>query len=311
MDSIKKSGEELRQALKSFMEEKGLKQAQVKRSLGISEAALSQWLNNCYTGNIPKIEEDVKAFLQRQYEKSALVKVDIPFIETSISKAIFEVARMCHLDCEMGVVYGSAGYGKTFSVKEYARQNPDTILIEVDPGWTARALMRKIHRDLGLDGRGFLDDIVSEIVSRLQNSGRLIIIDEAENLDSDVLNLVRRIYDHANVGLLLVGMPRLLHNLKGKKGEFSQLYSRSSVSYELKPLTSEDTRAIVGAVLYDDGGDDNKPGGNGIYKSFHCAALGNTRVLTKLILRSLRLADVNKAPLSPEIIQETLKLITV
>ena len=56
-----------------------------------------------------------------------------------------------------------------------------------------------------------------DIIDKLKSSGRLIIVDEAEHLPYTSLELLRRIYDKAEVGILLVGMPRLMKNLKGDK----------------------------------------------------------------------------------------------
>lgn len=58
----------------------------------------------------------------------------------------------------------------------------------------------------------------SDIVDKLKSSGRLIIIDEAEHLPYKSLELVRRIYDKANVGILLVGMPATIKLLTEATG---------------------------------------------------------------------------------------------
>ena len=55
---------------------------------------------------------------------------------------------------------------------------------------------------------------------------------------------IRRIYDKAQVGILLVGMPRLIMNLKGEKRQYAQLYSRVGIATKLNPLTEEDKELI-------------------------------------------------------------------
>lgn len=298
-----KTDDVLRKELEDYMTEKELSQALVARSLGRPASLLCQWLKNCYDGNVSKIEEEVKAFLRREKEKARWATVKIEFIKTSVADHVFETAEMCHLDCSMGVAIGDPGLGKTRAVEEYARLNPSVILIETNPGWSTRTIVRKIHLQVGLDGRGSTDDMVDEIVSRLQDSGRLIIIDEAENLDSDIINLLRRIYDHARVGILFVGMPRLLHNIKGSKGELGQLRSRSSVSCELEPITKDDVMAIVETCV---------PYYENLIETFFTESEANTRILSMLIVRSLRIAYVNKEErVTPEIIREAKKLITV
>ena len=90
-----------------------------------------------------------------------------------------------------------------------------------------------------------------DIVNKLKNSGRLIIVDEAENLPYRALELLRRIYDKAKVGILLVGLPKLLTNLKGNKGQYKQLYSRVGVLAELLPIPGNDILEITSRVTPD------------------------------------------------------------
>ena len=293
---------ELIAQLSGFMVERGLNQSEVARSCGLNVATFHLWLKETYKGNVAKINDTVKSYLEREKEKSKLTIVKIDFVMTGTAKRIFEIARLCHLDNELGIVYGEAGLGKTCAVKEYARLTPDVILVESDPGWSARVIIKKLHRAIGLDGRGFIDELVEEIIDRLYGSGRLIIIDEAENLNSEVINLVRRIHDHAKIGLLLVGMPRLVHNVRGRKGELSQLHSRSGVSRSIPLLLPEDTEKIVKTCIDES---------NGISEVFHHESGGNARVLSKLLLRSIRIAEVNDGVVTPEIVKQARIFITV
>lgn len=292
----------LREDLKGLMEERGKSLSAVSRALGISTAALSQWQSGKYDGNVTKIDDAVRGFLRRQEERLNAPKKVIKFISTSVGEKVFEVARVCHLDSEIGVVYGDAGLGKTESVKEYARRNSDVIFIESDLGITAKILFSELHKKVGMDGRGGLHDLFEDVVARIKDSGRLIIIDEAEHLPYRALELLRRTYDKASVGILLVGMPRLISNLRGKKGEYAQLYSRVGIAGKLDNLKVEDTQEIVASIL---------PSSNGIWKSFHEESFGNARRLCKLLLRSARVAEINKMSVTPEVVRETAKMLII
>jgi len=293
---------ELRNALKDLMEKRGISLKAVSRSLGISTATLSQWLNNSYTGNVTKIEEAVKGFIERQMEKHKTSVNSIEFVMTSVAKKVFEIARICHIDGEIGVCYGDSGVGKTMAVKEYARRNTDVILVEADLGYTAKVLFAELHRRLGMDGRGTIHDMFEDVVAKLRGSGRLIIVDEAEHLPYRALELLRRVYDKAGVGILLVGMPRLIANLRGKKGEYAQLYSRVGVAAKVEGLKPSDTEEFVKAVM---------PNSNGVWKAYHEASYGNMRVLCKLLKRSMRVAEINNMAVSPEIVRETAKMLII
>ncbi|MGI6394529.1 MAG: hypothetical protein ACOX2F_07360 [bacterium] len=114
--------------------------------------------------------------------------------------------------------------------------------------------------------------------------------------------MIRRVHDKAGVGILLVGMPRLLFNLRGKNGDFAQLYSRIGVSSKLEVLKEADTEMIVKSVF---------PDSNGIWKTFHSESLGNTRRLTKLIARSVMVSDLNGVPINHDLIKETATLLII
>lgn len=292
----------IREEFKRFIEENNYSINAVARAIGISAAAISQYLNGIYKGNATNVEEAVRTFLIREKEKLRAPKREVSFVETSVARKVFEVARLCHLDCEIGVIYGDAGVGKTVAIKEYARRQKDVILIEADLGYTAKVLFSELHRRLGMDGRGTIHDMFEDVVSKLKDSGRLIIIDEAEHLPYRALELLRRVYDKAGVGILLVGMPRLISNLRGRRGEYAQLYSRIGVAARLTTLKEEDVQKIVGQTMgYE----------NGIWKCFYELSNGNTRVLTKLLLRSMRVAGINDMQVNAEIVKETAKMLVI
>lgn len=292
----------MQQKLKEFMEEKRLSLTSISRALGLSTAAISQYLAGIYTGNVAKIDDSVKGFLARQQERARTPKRRLEFMMTSAARKVFEVARICHLDGEIGVCYGEAGLGKTTAVKKYAEQNTDVILLEADLGYTARVVFTELHKRLGMDGRGTIHDMFDEVVAKLRDSGRLIIIDEAEHLPYRALELLRRVYDKAGVGIMLCGMPRLISNLRGKKGEYAQLYSRVGVAGRLEALKAQDVEALVAMAI---------PASNGLWKAYHEAACGNTRTLCKLLLRSVRVAEINNMPVSPEVVRETARMLII
>ncbi len=292
----------LREQMQSYMEEHGISITAVARAIDYSSATLSQWLSGKYSGDSAAVEDAIRTFLELQRDRKAIPKQEIPFCHISTAKKLFEVARMCHLDGEIGVCYSDAGLGKTIGVKKYTEKHKDVILIEADLGHTARVLFTELHRKLGMDGSGTIHDMFEDVVMRLKGSGRLIIVDEAEHLPYRALELLRRVYDKAGVGILLVGMPRLIMNLRGKRGEYAQLFSRVGVAVKLDLLKDIDTREIVGATI---------PDSNGVWKTFHEQSQGNARILSKLIYRTQRVATINKMQITPEIVKETAKMLLI
>lgn len=290
----------MRDELRKFMDEKSVSLHAVSRATGISYTAISLWLNGKYKGKVDKINDAVNNFLFRENERKSICKTQ--FVETTVVRHIFDIAKICHVNNEIGVCYGRAGLGKTIAVREYAKLNTDVILIEADLGYTPKILFTEIHKRLGFEGIGNIYSMMLDINQKLKNSNRLIIIDEAEHLPYKALELLRRIYDKAGVGILLVGMPKLLANLRGQKGQYEQLYSRVGVSKEIELLGVEDIEKIIDRSL---------PEAISMTEKFLEKSGGNTRVLSKLILRADKAAKLNDSLVDEEIIDEVAKLLIV
>lgn len=284
------------------MRSRGFTQSAVARAIGISDSALSQWLAGNYKGDVKGLEHAIKGFLQRDEERGQSQKIELPFTMTSVAAKVFEAARMCHLDGDIGVVIGAAGTGKTTAVKEYALQNSDVVLIEADLGYSAKELFREIHRKLGFDGVGSINQMKDDVIEKMKNSGRLIIVDEAEHLPVRALDLLRRINDKAGVGILFCGLKRFMDNLRLKQADFAYLYTRVGFKVSLDVLQGQDIQTIVQDVI---------PDSNGLWKTYHEESHGNGRVLSKLIMRSMRLSQVNNIGITPELVREASKMLVV
>ncbi|MBL7997454.1 MAG: AAA family ATPase [Candidatus Kapabacteria bacterium] len=271
-------------------------QDEIARKMGVSATTVSQWLQGKYLGDTGAIDTAAEQMLTRELERKAKPKVRLQFVKTRVASAVREVCKIAHLDGEIGVITGDAGLGKTEAVKDYAKNNEGVVLIEADLGYSARNLFQEIHRRIGLDGAGGIRKLFSDIVDKLSDTGWVIIVDEAEHLPYKALELIRRIHDKAGVGLVLVGMPRLIANLRGKQGEYKQLYSRVGVYRQLDKLELADVERLVVQVY---------PQANGLCKCFLECSDGNARMLTKLLARTVRLEALNPDQgLSKELIRE-------
>ena len=212
--------------LNDLMTRKGYSQTQVARAIGKSTAVINQYLQGKYAGDVPAIDALARSFINREVEKEKSQKITARFVPTVTSRKGMDVIRYAHLDGDLNVIYGAAGLGKTMILREYAAQHRDALLIEADPGYTARVVLEELCGLLGISKRGNMHELSEACIAALRDSGRLLMVDEAENLPYRALETLRRIHDKSGIGLVLAGMPRLIINLKGKRGEYQQLYSR-------------------------------------------------------------------------------------
>jgi len=286
--------------LKELLKKKKYTVAYAAKAINVSNATLHLWMNSNYNGNVKKIDDAVANFLEIEKLREGRIKVD--FVKTTIVDDVFDIAKTCHVENEIGVCCGDAGIGKTYAVKKYAIDNTDVILVEADLGYTPKVLFSEIHKKLGFDGCGTIHGMFLDIINKLKSSGRLIIIDEAEHLPYKSLELLRRIYDKAQVGILLVGMPRLIMNLKGEKRQYAQLFSRVGISIRLNSLVEEDKKSIISSIL---------PNYKSIYTTLSEYCSGNTRVLTKLLVRAIRIAEINNMEVNEDVLQASISQIIV
>lgn len=263
--------------LSELMARRSWSQTQVARALGKSNATISQYLQGKYAGDVKALEHDIDALIAREAEKEKGQKISVSFIRTYTASKCLEVIRMAHLDGDINVIYGDAGMGKTMVMRQYASENRTALLLEADPGYTARVVLEELCSRLGLNKRGNMHELCEAIIAALKDSGRILLIDEAENLPHRALETIRRIHDKAGIGVVLAGMPRLIINLKGKRGEYKQLYSRVGFALPLGDvLPREDIDAIATSVLSD-------AKDSTVSDALFSACKGNARRLFKLL----------------------------
>lgn len=125
---------------------------------------------------------------------------------------------------------------------EDQRPCPIPVIITPSQTTTASGLMKLIAREvLQLDGTIFsCEDARHRLLSRLiEQPGHYLIVDEAQRLRPEVLNVLREPYDDAQVSVVLVGTEDLKAKLH--QGDAKSLLSRISIMEELRPLTEDQT----------------------------------------------------------------------
>lgn len=283
---------ELITQLKDVMERRGYSQSQVARAIGRSGAVVNQFLQGKYTGDVTDIQERVVSFINRELEKEKNRRIQAHFVTTEMAAKGLEVLAYAHQECEICVLYGAAGLGKTMLLKEYVSRNKDALLIEADPGYTARTILEELCRLLGVKVRGNIHELIDACVRELRGSGRLLMVDEAELLPYRALEILRRLHDKAGTGVVLAGMPRLLINLKGRRGEFAQLYSRVALALNLGDTLSRDDFHQIAVDMMPEAGESD------IGDALYARSLGNARRLFKLARGVYRICDISQVPVS-------------
>ncbi|MCA9387960.1 MAG: AAA family ATPase [Ignavibacteriae bacterium] len=289
-------------ALKKEMDRRGLTQTVVGRALNRSSATISQYLSGTYKGNITALEKRIKSFLESSETRSLFHQDDLPFRLTSVAKRVMGIARLCQVDGVIGLVVGDSGVGKTRAVREYQEQHPEAIVIDAFHHYRTKDVMSDLHKAVNLSGEGTVQKMFRDVVERLKNSERLVVIDEAEHVNLATLDLLRRLNDFAGVGVLYVGLPRFREDVSSKSGDYEYIKSRIVVPATLKRLTLSDTESLVETRI---------PSANGLCKVFHQCSAGNGRRLRNLLNNAVRVAGHNGGKVTAEIVEAVQKELTV
>jgi len=235
---------DLRKEFKTFLEVNDLKQAHVARSLGLSPAVISTWLKGEYRGDNESLERKISQFMANFNIKRVEVQEEI--VKTRDLVSAHFVMDEAVVGREMAVLYGNPGTGKSVAVKEWVKEHPEAILIEVIPGMRVKSLLQEIARKLGIDANAKAEELVVQISKEFKRRDGVLVIDEAEHLSVTALENVRRIWDFSRVPVILVGTYGLIKNLKGNRGELLQLYSRIKGKWEFKELSEDDFKKLFG-----------------------------------------------------------------
>lgn len=236
--------------IRQYMNSKKKSQAQMAKELGISPSKLSGFLSGTYAAPhtvISAIEE-----LAAISEQKKVAPKEPGFTETNISKNVINAIKYSHLQGKISVVYGDAGIGKTMAFRNYLENNALAIGITISPTYSSiTGVNEKLAEQLGVRERVARKQTL-EIVNKLKDSGRVVVIDEAQHLTVRALNHLRCIADESGVGICFIGNDEVYSKLKGSgKADFAQLFSRIGMRRQVlvSNITKEDVQSVFGGYV--------------------------------------------------------------
>lgn len=153
-------------------------------------------------------------------------------------------------------ITGEVGTGKTTLCRAFLEnldENTEVAYI-FNPRLNSIELLRTINDEFGIDStadniKNLIDTLnVFLMAKKAQGKSALLLIDEAQNLDKDVLEQLRLLSNlETNTGkllqMILVGQPELRKTLDSY--ELRQLRQRITLSWQLTPLSRQETREYI------------------------------------------------------------------
>lgn len=229
----------VRQQVLAYLERTHISKTRLAEITGYSRPAISAYLNDKYDSDTTEIERRLLDCIGRdttaEAEHAEGEKTAVPavlssrgFYVSADAAAIIGVCARCQSDNALGIIVGRTGYGKTYTLKQYARQSDRCAYIECDDTMSSRDLVDAIERVLGIpSGTG---GTIWRHVNGIRdyfgaNPGYLLIVDEADKLvskyTSKKMEILRAIYDQTDVGLVIAGEPKLEMQIKSYLARFA------------------------------------------------------------------------------------------
>jgi len=247
------AGDALRARVRALMGERGMAQAAVAKESGMGNTALNQWLNECYPGDVLKLEGKLRHWVEQQGERrearAAVPKV-AAWIGTPSAEKVLAGLRYAHAHGEMALIYGAAGLGKTATVKHYQGRKNNVWVATMTPAHAGLvAALKALAAAVGLSATGSGAELHAEIVRKVDRSGGLLVIEEAQHLGVPALDQVRAINDATGLGVAFVGNERVYARMAGgiQAPYLAQLRSRIGMPVRLARPLAGDVKALMGA----------------------------------------------------------------
>ncbi len=226
------------------MTARGYSQAEFARRTSYSTSVISQYLKRKYPGDLAEVNETFRQYFAAQQHYAQYQRPLTGAVSTAQLKDVLGAIAYVAKLCSFGVVIGEAGLGKTMGFREFQRQNrTNTILLTMDR--TKRSYTAFVqylyHKLPGVRRRKTTPKaafLVDEIIYHLSSLRRTILIDEAQFLSMDALEVARSIQDQTTeCGFVLGGTFDIdsVLGFGGRVPENAQLFSRVKVHMVVEP----------------------------------------------------------------------------
>jgi len=242
-----------------YMKSHHLTRQELAEMLDIRFSHLAKYLDGIPLSGRDTFEAQLQAyFLKADLAQSRLNHPD--FIETTTARVILEKCQEADEQKDLALLYGPSGIGKTFALEEFVARTeqrtdadkPEVLMVTGHAASSPKSLMVALSRLAGIPGK-FPAAIVAEALARkLETDHYLIIVDEANHLNLEAMELLRYIYDKGHLGVVLAGTLRLYEIFTdGSRpaSELEQLWSRVGISEMLPGLTEYEGRQVIQRAL--------------------------------------------------------------
>lgn len=246
------SHDALRSIIRAMIENKDVTQGVLARETGVSQSAISQYLNEKYKGDNTIVGEAITRWLENRNSAASELPGVPNFIKTPTVEKIWSALKYAQITHTVTVIYGHPGVGKTQAVKKYSEEGVNVWCITAAKSRSNELeTMYELALEIGIQDAPYQRGALSRVLRhRLRGTNGLIIVDESDMLSYDALEELRILVEECGVGLALTGNHKVYDRMTGNnKGgvEFARLFSRIAKKIVINKVLKADVEAVCDA----------------------------------------------------------------
>jgi len=237
---------EMRAAINTYCQERGLSKADLATRLGVSGATLSQIEREKWDDISEKMWLKIWQEVGRAVETTVL-------LETANLATVQTMCEQTRANRLMVGLLGDTGLGKTTALEYYARR-PRVYYVAYDKTMRPKHFFAALLQELGVSFSGPVHELVGRVADELNSKASpLLIIDEAGKLTHQMYLFLHVLRERTkrNCGIVLAGMPyfraNLLKDVNRQKEGAAEFFRRINVWQELARPTKAEIKAVCAA----------------------------------------------------------------
>lgn len=136
---------------------------------------------------------------------------------------------------------GPSGFGKSTAAASIAA-NHEALYIEVRSTWTKKAFLEALLRQMGIEPKKTVYQMMDQVSEELACSQQPLIIDEFDHaIDRNLVEMVRDIYEQSKTAVVLIGEERLPQKLQ----KWERFHGRIMEMAQAQAASIDDARCLA------------------------------------------------------------------